>query len=303
MDRGDDWIRDQFIAQITKARRIVDGLIGSEDWSDEFPDLNKQLNRDLAIWHVATSIGLQTVGPETVTIDEGDSGVKLSIAVTEHGDDDGIAGTKTVSEFDAAGEKRSDSVESDRSRHEDIDIDVSKPEEIVVTYDANGDPVHDQMNFSNVTGFKGLKGKVVETRTRGGTGCEQELVSNFQGLKSTRVVRRDPSVDRDAEILASAKAVKNNMFLDMEKQSLRASKSPSRSPRRGKSPRGKKVKSIFHDMEKTDELQPPKSPRKKQRKKKKEKDPGKSNEANVGLGDEFDEMPVSAGGDKMPDES
>ena len=96
----------------------------------------------------------------------------------------------------------------------------------------------DDLSFTNVSSFKGLKGKQFETRSRGGTAGERELVSGFTGLKSSGKLIRDQSIDRDAGALLKSKVVSQNPFKNMEKQnSLRASRTPSRSP--GRSPRGK----------------------------------------------------------------
>jgi len=308
MEYSDEWMAEQFIAQITKARRIVDGLVGSEDWDENLPDLRNPLNRDLAIWHVATSIGLQTVRAPMFEEDDAEAGSKLPLTISISGidADDVHAASKEVEEdmlkIDSAG--------SDRSRVSDLEEQVVQENQNV---DANGDPVPDEMNFSNVSRFKGLKGKQFESRARGGTAGERELVSGFKGLKSHGKLIRDQSIDKDAGALLKSKVVSKNPFKSMEKDSLRASRTPSRSPGRsprGKSPRGKKIKSVFHDMEQSEGLAPPKSPRRRRSGKGKRKDPttlgSKEEEVekkeSFSINDEFDEMKksASAGGTDTP---
>jgi len=304
MEYSDEWMTEQFIAQITKARRIVDGLVGSDDWDENLPDLRNPLNRDLAIWHVATSIGLQTVRPPQVEEDDAEAALKLPLTISISGidEDDVHTAAKEVDEEML----KVDSAESDRSRVSDLEEEVVQENQNV---DANGDLIEDDLGFTNVSSFKGLKGKQFEARSRGGTAGERELVSGFTGLKFSRKLIRDQSIDRDAGALLKSKVVSQNPFKNMEKQnSLRASRVPSRSP--GRSPRGKKIKSVFHDMEQSDGLAPPKSPRRRRSAKGKKKDPTKlsSREEEVekkesfSIHDEFDEMQktTSAGGTDTP---
>jgi len=303
MEYSDEWMTEQFIAQITKARRIVDGLVGSDDWAENLPDLRNPLNRDLAIWHVATSIGLQTVRPPQVEEDDAEAALKLPLTISISGidEDDVHTAAKEVDEEML----KVDSAESDRSRVSDLEEEVVQENQNV---DANGDPIEEDLGFTNVSSFKGLKGKQFETRSRGGTAGERELVSGFKGLKFSGKLIRDQSIDKDAGALLKSKVVSQNPFKNMEKQnSLRASRTPSRSP--GRSPRGKKIKSVFHDMEQSDGLAPPKSPRRRRSAKGKKKDPTKlgsreevEKKESFSIHDEFDEMQktTSAGGTDTP---